>query len=244
MTGRDILIGLGVSQLTLVVVSVYLHRGLAHRAIQFRPGVALPFRSVLWMLSGMRRAPWVAVHRYHHAHADDALDPHSPIHLGFWRVQLGDHRRSRRLLRDQAFVERYASDVRSDWLDRALFDHAWVGPALTFVAATVSLGLSRSVVIGATHLVASKLVGNTVAAVGHRFGQMPDARSAGHDIRLLALVSAGEGYHNSHHSRPRAAQFSTSRASFDLGWIVISGLARLRCVTIVMARPRDSHLAR
>jgi hypothetical protein len=32
---------------------------------------------------------WAGNHRYHHAHTDTPLDPHSPLHRGFWFAHVG-----------------------------------------------------------------------------------------------------------------------------------------------------------
>src|SRR3954467_13227158 len=79
-----------ITEITILATTVYLHRGLSHRALTVKPAAALPFRFLLWITTGMRPREWVAVHRKHHAATDTVDDPHSPIVHGFWRVQLGN----------------------------------------------------------------------------------------------------------------------------------------------------------
>jgi len=54
-------------------------------------------------------------------------DPHSPVLLGFWRVQLANAVLYRRVARDGKTVERYARDLPPDRWDKLLFDHAFIG---------------------------------------------------------------------------------------------------------------------
>ena len=81
-------VGIALAQLAVIATSIYLHRGLAHRALVVHPVADVLFRAVLWLTTGQRRQEWVAVHRKHHTFTDRPGDPHSPRLLGFWRVQL------------------------------------------------------------------------------------------------------------------------------------------------------------
>ena len=60
--------------LTLLTVTVYLHRALAHRALTLSPVLTGVFRGVIWLLTGIRPRQWAAVHRKHHAFTDEAED--------------------------------------------------------------------------------------------------------------------------------------------------------------------------
>jgi len=68
-----------VTQAAVIATSVYLHRGLAHRALNRHPFADWVFRFVLWFTTGQNRREWVAVHRKHHAFTDTERDPHSPL---------------------------------------------------------------------------------------------------------------------------------------------------------------------
>ena len=90
--GRQILIiaitSVILTQIATFTTSIYLHRALSHRALSLRPWVELLFRLALWLVTGVSRQEWVAVHRKHHTYTDREGDPHSPLLLGFWKVQL------------------------------------------------------------------------------------------------------------------------------------------------------------
>ena len=119
-----------VTQAAIFATTIYLHRGLTHRALSVHPALAYPSRVLIWLTTGMRPREWVAVHRKHHAATDTAEDPHSPKVLGFWRVQLGNVGLYKRAASDRELVRKYARDIPRDELDRYAFDHALLGLAI------------------------------------------------------------------------------------------------------------------
>ena len=82
------LVAIALAQAAVIATSVYLHRGLAHRALNLHPFADWVFRFVLWFTTGQNRREWVAVHRKHHAFTEPSGDPHSPLVHGFWKIQL------------------------------------------------------------------------------------------------------------------------------------------------------------
>jgi fatty-acid desaturase len=72
------LIAVTLTQIAAIVTSVYLHRGLAHRALRLHPVTEAGCRALLWLTTGQSRREWVAVHRKHHTFTDREGDPHSP----------------------------------------------------------------------------------------------------------------------------------------------------------------------
>src|SRR5690625_2133630 len=81
-----ILVTLVLTHITIVSVTVFLHRGQAHRGLALHPAVAHFFRFWLWLTTGMVTNAWVAIHRKHHARCDREGDPHSPVVSGLWMV--------------------------------------------------------------------------------------------------------------------------------------------------------------
>ena len=88
------------------------------------PVAAVPCRFVIWITTGMRPREWVAVHRKHHAATDTEEDPHSPLVVGFWRVQLGNVGLYKRVASDKANTRKYARDIPHDRIDKLAFDYA------------------------------------------------------------------------------------------------------------------------
>src|SRR6478752_3849669 len=113
-----LIVGLLVTQIAIFTTTIYLHRGLAHRAVAVHPALAFVCRLIIWTTTGMRPREWTAVHRAHHAATDTLEDPHSPIVHGFWRVQLANAALYRRVARDGTTVNKYARDLSPDRMDR------------------------------------------------------------------------------------------------------------------------------
>src|SRR5215216_2799792 len=66
------------------------------------------------------------------------------------------------------------------------------------------------------------------------------------NLRLLALITFGEGLHNNHHARPAAPKLSAFRGEFDPAWPVIRLLEALRLakVTSKVEEGWDEHRRR
>src|SRR5512144_255388 len=65
--GTWIVYTLIVTQLTILTVTLYLHRSQSHRGVDFHPVVAHFFRFWSWLSTGMITKEYVAIHRKHHA---------------------------------------------------------------------------------------------------------------------------------------------------------------------------------
>jgi stearoyl-CoA desaturase (delta-9 desaturase) len=226
-----IIVGLAVAQATIIATTVYLHRGLAHRAISVHPAAAGVLRAFLWVTTGLKPREWAAVHRRHHSSTDTVDDPHSPLVLGFWRVQLANAALYRRTARDGVTVKRYARDLPADALDRWLFDHAWLGLAIGITFLCLVLGWQTGLLASGVHMVAYLGLSGSINAIGHTVGRRPHPNSATNG-RLLALVTGGEGLHNNHHDAPTAARFARRFGDIDPGWWAVRALASVRLARI------------
>lgn len=84
-----ILATLLMTHLTIVSVTLYLHRCQAHIGVEFHPVLSHAMRFWLWLTTGMTTKQWVAVHRKHHQNTDVEGDTHSPHVLGIWNLVFG-----------------------------------------------------------------------------------------------------------------------------------------------------------
>jgi stearoyl-CoA desaturase (Delta-9 desaturase) len=228
--------GLVVTQLSISVTTVYLHRALAHRALQLHPAAAVPCRFVIWVTTGMRPREWVAVHRKHHASVDTADDPHSPAVVGFWRVQLGNVGLYKRVASDKANTRKYARDLPTDRLDTLAFDYALVGIAIGIAILVVTMALLGfplwvGFLAAGIHSVSYVMLSGAINAIGHRVGKQPYDNSATNG-QLLALMTGGEGLHNNHHAAPTSARFSLHRGEIDPGWLYVRALVAMKLATV------------
>ena len=221
------LTAMAVTQIALIATSVYLHRALAHRSLAVSPAVDVLFRTVLWLTTGQRRQEWVAVHRKHHAFTDRDGDPHSPRLLGFWRVQLLNVVYYVREARNPETIVKFARDVPSDWLDRAVFSRGPVGLGLGIGLLCLVLGVGPGLAAALIHAVLYVFVAAPlINGLGHWRGAQNFGNTA-YNSKTLAWLTAGESLHNNHHAYPRAPKFSMRRFEFDPSWVVIRVMAAL-----------------
>lgn len=83
-----ILVTLGMTHVTIVSVTLYLHRHSAHNALDLHPVLQHVFRFWLWLTTAQNTKAWTAIHRKHHAKCETGEDPHSPVVLGLRTVLL------------------------------------------------------------------------------------------------------------------------------------------------------------
>jgi stearoyl-CoA desaturase (delta-9 desaturase) len=227
-----LVVAVTLTEIAIIATSVYLHRALAHRAIVVHPVADVLFRTVLWLTTGQARQEWVAVHRKHHAFTDREGDPHSPRLVGYWRVQLLNVYYYMREARNPETIRRFASDIRADRLDRALFSRGWVGIALGTTLLCSVLGVGSGLAAAVAHATLYVfVVAPLINGLGHWRGTQNFSNTA-YNSPILATVTGGESLHNNHHAHPRSPRFSMRRREFDPSWLVIRVLAAAGLVTI------------
>jgi stearoyl-CoA desaturase (Delta-9 desaturase) len=227
----SLLVGFAVCQVAILFTTVYLHRALAHRAVALHGSVSFVARTVIWLTTGMKPRQWAAVHRKHHAHTDEPEDPHSPAQVGWLRVQLTNAAMYRRVAVKPETTQRYAKDLKPDKWDKLLFDRAWLGLGTGVVLLCLLLGPVYGIIASVFHMVAYLGLSGAVNAAGHVFGQRPYENSATNQ-RWLAMLTAGEGWHNNHHALPTSARLGLKTSQTDFGWVFISTLKRVRLAVV------------
>ena len=225
---------LAVTQAAVIATSVYLHRGLAHRALRLHPLADFFFRCILWISTGQNRREWVAVHRKHHAFTDKEGDPHSPLLLGFWKVQLGNVFYYVREARNPETIARWARDIKDDVWDRLMFNWGTAGAIVGVTLAMLLLGPVWGISVSIAHFVLYVFVlAPAINALGHWWGRKNFLTNSATNIRLLAWLTGGESLHNNHHAFPSSPKFSMRKFEFDPSWVVIKVLLAFRLVQLV-----------
>ena len=217
-----------ITQVTVFSTTIYLHRTATHKALELHPAAAFAFRFALWITTGQSTREWVAVHRKHHAFTEVEGDPHSPHLHGFWSVQLGNVFHYIKEARNPDTLDRYARDIHDDVWDRTLFRFGFVGPVMGTTGLCWVLGLWWGLLAAALHLfmyvfVLSSSINGLCHYVGYR-----NFDNTATNIRLVALLTGGEGLHNNHHGHPRSPKFSFQPREIDPSWPVIKLLIALR----------------
>lgn len=221
---------LAISLAANFVTTVYLHRGLAHRALTFKAPTAFVFRFFTWIMTGIRPRQWVAVHRKHHAFTDVDGDPHSPVLLGWRTIQLKNVKLYRETAADAEVMRRYAKDLPASRIDRVLFDRAIIGLAVGIGLLYLAVG-PWALLIGALHGLLYVMLSGAVNGIGHTFGRR-SYNNTGTNLQWLAMLTWGEGLHNNHHAAPTSAKFSLGGGQYDPAWLFIRAADRLKLLTI------------
>ena len=112
------LTALALTHVTIVAVTVFLHRHQAHRALELHALPSYFFRFWLWMTTGMVTKEWAAIHRKHHAKCETVEDPHSPQVLGINRILWGGVELYVKESFNKDTMERYGHGTPDDWLER------------------------------------------------------------------------------------------------------------------------------
>lgn len=232
-----ILVTLAMTHVTIVAVTVYLHRSQAHRALDLHPALAHFFRFWLWLTTGMVTREWVGIHRRHHARCETPEDPHSPQVLGLRKVLWEGAELYRDAARREDLVARYAHGTPDDWIERRVYTpFNFVGVSLMLVIDALLFGIAGIAVWAVQMIWIPFFAAGVINGVGHFWGyrnfQSPDAAT---NISPWGILIGGEELHNNHHAFPSSARLSVRRWEFDIGWLYIRlfglfGLARVRRV--------------
>jgi stearoyl-CoA desaturase (Delta-9 desaturase) len=227
-----VLVGLALAEVATLITTIYLHRVLSHKAIRLHPAVTMFMRLGTWMLTSISPREWVAVHRKHHNFSDVDGDPHSPHIEGYWQIMIGNVYYYRREANNDNTLEKYAADLPFDRLDRIFLRRGTLGFSLTGVILVLLMGIGPGLVALATLAVVYLLLNAAINGAGHTFGYKSFENDAT-NLKLLALITFGEGLHNNHHARPASAKLSAFRGEFDPAWPVIRLLEKLRLAEVL-----------
>jgi len=232
----DLAVALLLTHVTIVSVTLFLHRHQAHRALDLHPALSHFFRLWLWLTTGMVTREWAAVHRKHHAKCETPDDPHSPQIFGINRVLwLGVFLYVKEARKPET-IERYGQGTPDDWLERNVYSRFQV-VGLTLMAATdiVLFGLVPGLLIFITQIVWIPFwAAGVINGIGHYWGyrnwSTPDAST---NIVPFGVLIGGEELHNNHHAYPTSAKLSMKWYELDIGWLYIRlfsaiGLARVK----------------
>jgi stearoyl-CoA desaturase (delta-9 desaturase) len=244
-------------------INLCYHRLLAHRSFLVPRWLERFFVIIALCCLQDTPAKWVAIHRFHHNHADHQPDPHSPLvsflwgHIG-WLVV-----RNQETLNIGTY-RRYASDILGDpfylRLEKSLlWIWIYVAHALLFVVAGAVIGrlaggdwatgwrygismLTWAVILRTVmvwHITWS------VNSLTHLFGyQRSETGENSRNNWLVALLAVGEGWHNNHHHDPASATNQHRWWEIDLTYAAIRGLEIVGLATRVTKPRHQRHAAR
>jgi len=226
-------ISYGVSMLAL---TVGYHRYFSHRG--FWVGRWTQFALGCFGCLCLQGGPlaWAQIHRRHHQIGDRREDYHSPIH-GFYEAHMGwlsnpdVYKEAFKVPRD--FVE--YPELR--WLDRY-----HIVPVVLFMASLALCGglvewqypsgpVTPGFMVAWGGVVRTVFVWHlawSINSAGHIFGNQPfQTNDLSRNCWWLALLTAGEGWHNNHHRYPISARHGLRWWQVDVSYGVIRCLVWL-----------------
>lgn len=232
-----IVVVLFLTHLTILGVTIFLHRCQAHRALILHPIPSHFFRFWLWLTTGMETKAWAAVHRKHHAKCEKEDDPHSPQVLGLSKVLFEGAELYRREAKNAETLKRYGDGTPDDWLERNVYTRFSKSGIFLMLAINLILFGVPGLTIWALQMGWIPFyAAGVINGVGHFWGYRNfDCEDASTNISPWGIIIGGEELHNNHHAYPTSAKFSIKWWEFDLGWFYIKllsflGLARVKRV--------------
>ncbi|TVP54257.1 MAG: acyl-CoA desaturase [Halomonadaceae bacterium] len=217
-----ILVVLALTHVTIVSVTIYLHRHSAHNAVDLHPALAHFFRFWLWLTTGTVTKEWTAIHRKHHATCETENDPHSPVVLGINKV-MWEGAELYQAAATPETLERFGQRTPEDWVERNVYTrHRNVGIML-MAAINLALFGVHGIWMWAVQMIwIPFFAAGVINGLGHFFGYRNfECSDNAHNIVPWGILVGGEELHNNHHSYPNSAKLSRRWYELDMGWVWI-----------------------
>lgn len=222
------------THITILCVTIFLHRGQAHKGLEFHPLLSHFMRFWLWLTTGMVTKEWVAIHRKHHRYCDTPGDPHSPHVFGFWKVLFNGAMLYHTATKDKTMVNTYGAGTPDDWLERNIYSsHSKIGIVLLLLIDVLLFGWIGFIIWSIQMLWIPFWAAGVVNGIGHWTGYINGStKDNSHNISPVGIVIGGEELHNNHHLEPANPKLSRRWFEFDIGWLYIKIFSAFRLLKI------------
>ena len=224
-----------VTHITIICVTVFLHRGQAHKGLVFNPILSHFMRFWLWLTTGMVTKQWVAIHRKHHKDCDVVGDPHSPLVFGLKKVLFKGALLYHEASKDKDMVNTYGVGTPDDWMERNVYSaHSRLGIGILFLFNILVWGWVGALIWGVQMIWIPFWAAGVVNGIGHWWGyRNGDTKDNSRNIIPFGIIIGGEELHNNHHLSPASVRLSKRWFELDMGYIYIQlfrmfGLLKLR----------------
>lgn len=201
-------------------VSATFHRAVTHRSIDMHPLVEMAGKFFASMGGTGSPISWVMTHIAHHRHSDTPLDPHPPEKIS--TTLMGQYPKV-----DTRGLRRYASSKfnrimhRYYFLILALYGLAWglLGVEFFFYGFLYPIMLT---------VIASNFVNKYAHSDSLWFNyRLHDTKDSSQNSPIVAWLTWGEGWHNTHHKFPGRASFSMKPNEVDISFLFVQLLEKL-----------------
>jgi len=233
------------THVTIVGVTVYLHRFSAHRSLELHPALQHFFRFWLWLTTAMNTREWTAIHRKHHAKCETEDDPHSPVVKGLGTVMRKGAELYKAEAQNAETLRIYGKNCPDDWLERNLYSRY---PNLG-VGLLLALNIGLFGVLGLTMWAIQMIwipfwAAGVINGLGHAIGYRNfECKDAATNLVPWGILIGGEELHNNHHTYPNSAKLSVKKWEFDLGWAWIQLFSFLRLAKVQRVAPIAHRVA-
>lgn len=229
------------THITIVSVTIFLHRSQAHRSLDLHPVAMHFFRFWLWMTTGMVTKEWVAIHRKHHAKCEREGDPHSPVLFGIWKVLFYGAELYRYEARNAKTITNFGHGTPDDWLERHIYSQRSLLGIFITLSLDVALFGAAGVTVWAVQMAWIPFwAAGVVNGLGHYRWGYRNYASPDTSINLspLGILIGGEELHNNHHAYATSAKFSIKWYEFDIGWLYVRTLSFFRLAKVKKVVPK------
>lgn len=233
------------THVTIVSVTVYLHRYSAHRALELNGALKHFFRFWLWLTTAQNTHEWTAVHRKHHAKCETPDDPHSPVYKGLGTVLRKGAELYREEARNPETLRIYGKNCPDDWIERNLYSRYKLGGIALMAVVDLLLFGTLGITIWAVQMMWIPFwAAGVVNGLGHALGYRNfECRDAATNLVPWGIIIGGEELHNNHHTYPNSAKLSVKRWEFDMGWAWIRLFCLLRLAKVQRVAPIAHRVA-
>ena len=234
-----VLFALAVTHVTIIGVTVYLHRCQAHRALDLHPIASHFFRAWLWMTTGMLTGQWAAIHRKHHAKCETEEDPHSPQTRGIWKVLLEGAELYRTEAKNEETMRKFSHGTPNDWMERNVYTkYPILGVSLMMVLNVALFGVVGLTVWAVQMVWIPFWAAGVVNGLAHFWGYRNfNSSDASTNIFPWGIIIGGEELHNNHHTYATSAKLSNKWYEFDIGWMYIRIMSAFRLAKVKKIAP-------
>lgn len=227
------------THVTIVSVTVYLHRYSAHRSLELHPALKHFFRFWLWLTTAQNTREWTAIHRKHHAKCETEDDPHSPVIKGLSTVL----RKGAELYREEAqnaeTLRIYGKNCPEDWMERNVYSRYRMGGIAIMAVLDLALFGALGITVWAVQMMWIPVwAAGVINGLGHAIGYRNfECRDAATNLVPWGILIGGEELHNNHHTYPNSAKLSVRKWEFDMGWAWIQLFSFLRMAKVQRVAP-------
>ncbi|MDE1183068.1 acyl-CoA desaturase [Paraburkholderia sp.] len=234
-----VLYTLVVTHITIIGVTVYLHRCQAHRALELHPIASHFFRFWLWMTTGMLTGQWAAIHRKHHAKCETEEDPHSPQTRGLMKVLLEGAELYRAEAKNEETMRKFSHGTPNDWMERNVYTkYPILGISLMMVMNVALFGIVGLTVWAIQMVWIPFWAAGVVNGLAHFWGYRNfNSSDASTNLLPWGIIIGGEELHNNHHTYATSAKLSNKWYEFDIGWMYIRIMSAFRLAKVKKVAP-------